>query len=120
MLNRPIALIPIHQTITPSEKPSVFGKISPRKIGIISTLFAPPIPQSRKQIKNPRTGPAFITVDGIPHVENPEPFSNCNSEDGFDTEVTDPYIAGEQLMVPVGHSGGCEAHIFSLCWDPDV
>jgi hypothetical protein len=62
-------------------------------------------------------GPAIVTVDGTAFVENPASFSTCNSDDGFGTEVTDPWIDGDLLMVPVGYGGGCEAHVFSLCWD---
>ena len=60
-------------------------------------------------------GPAIITAPD--RIDNPADFSTCNGDEGFGTEVTDPWIDGDQLMVPVGYGGGCEEHIFSLCWN---
>ena len=55
-----------------------------------------------------------------------EPFSDCSAEDGnggldlggFDTSGESLSIDGDTLYVAVGFGGGCEEHLFEICW-PD-
>lgn len=55
----------------------------------------------------------------------PANFSACHAADGHgyeiasaDTVASPVRLDGSTLVVDVGYSGGCETHVFALCW-PD-
>jgi hypothetical protein len=60
-------------------------------------------------------------TDGEPPL--PDPFSNngvhiCDDSVPFDPMVIDSAsIAGNELIVDLAYSGGCELHLFGSCWD---
>lgn len=56
----------------------------------------------------------------------PEVLSTCDGDDGHAIDITDAdtggaalAIVGDTISIPVGYGGGCEEHLFSLCW-PDA
>lgn len=56
----------------------------------------------------------------------PEEFSTCDGDDGYAISVTSmdsasPAVSvdGDTLSVMVGYGGGCQDHLFSICW-PDA
>ena len=73
------------------------------------------------------TAVSSTCTDPNPGPSTPPNLDSCMIEDG-DTQVVDTgdgiaiegnaRIEADTLIVPVGYSGGCEAHEFSLCW-PD-
>ena len=72
--------------------------------------------------------PLLLTL-GCPltsKTEQPEDFSTCDGDDGYgvsigglDTASPALSIEGDTLTVMVGYGGGCEEHLFSICW-PDA
>ncbi len=64
------------------------------------------------------------TTTATPTVP-PEDFSACHAADGFDyaivsgdTAASPVRIEGNTLSVDVGYGGGCETHLWAICW-PD-
>ena len=55
---------------------------------------------------------AWNYVDAYPYLPV------CQASDGDSFTVDDVTIEGDELVVGVGYSGGCETHDFTLCW-PD-
>lgn len=60
-----------------------------------------------------------------PPDDPPEPFSDCRTDDGDPIEVGHPdgtgdavWIEEDTLHVIVSHGGGCEEHVYEICW-PD-
>ncbi|MFT5583721.1 MAG: hypothetical protein ACI9VR_001302 [Cognaticolwellia sp.] len=46
-----------------------------------------------------------------------EAFSECSAEDGNGgVEVQSLSISGDTLSAELGYGGGCEVHLFELCW----
>ncbi len=74
----------------------------------------------------PLAGCPLPTDDsGTTPVTPPENFSACRAADGSDYAITSPdtgvspvRLDGNTLVVDVGYGGGCEAHVFAICW-PD-
>ena len=49
--------------------------------------------------------------------EAPEDFSDCSAAEGDGEPIVESAsIEGSTLSLHVQHSGGCEAHVFVLCW----
>lgn len=49
----------------------------------------------------------------------PEAFSECRTTDGWGgVDVQALRVDGDTLEIDVGYSGGCETHLFEVCW-PD-
>lgn len=55
----------------------------------------------------------------------PEDFSACDADDGHDLSIggldsgsSGVSVDGDTLSVTVGYGGGCEEHLFAICW-PD-
>lgn len=66
-------------------------------------------------------------LPGRAPAEPEGPFSDCSADDGnggldlggFDTGTESLSIDGDTLSVAVGYGGGCESHLFEICW-PDL
>ena len=55
---------------------------------------------------------AWNYVDAYPYLPV------CHTSDGDSFTVDSVAVEGDELVVSLGYSGGCEAHDFTLCW-PD-
>lgn len=62
----------------------------------------------------------------LPKTDVPEEFSTCDGDDGYtisigglDSAGAPVSVEGDTLSVEVGYGGGCEEHLFSICW-PDA
>lgn len=58
-------------------------------------------------------------------TDPPEDFSTCDADDGYslsigglDTAASELSVEGDTLSVAVSYGGGCEDHLFAICW-PD-
>lgn len=63
--------------------------------------------------------------DSATPLSPPENFSACHATDGFayeivatDTAASPVRVVGNTLEVDVAYGGGCEEHVFAICW-PD-
>lgn len=63
-------------------------------------------------------------LPGQAPTEPDGPFTECSADDGhgldlggFDTGEESLSIDGDTLSVVVGYGGGCETHLFEICWD---
>lgn len=41
---------------------------------------------------------------------------DCEAADGFATDLDGLAISGDTLSATLAYSGGCEEHVFTLCW----
>lgn len=65
-----------------------------------------------------------VVLPGRAPAEPDGPFSDCSADDGnggldlggFDTGSESLVIEGDTLSVAVGYGGGCETHLFEICW----
>lgn len=49
----------------------------------------------------------------------PEPFSSCEASEGHGgVAIQALSVDGDSLEIDLGYSGGCETHLFEICW-PD-
>lgn len=68
-----------------------------------------------------------VVLPGRAPAEPDGPFTECSADEGnggldlwaFDTGTESLSIDGDTLSVVVGFGGGCEEHIFEICW-PDL
>lgn len=60
---------------------------------------------------------AVIEETGWQAPEQVESFSACSAADGNGgVEVQSLSISGDTLSAELGYGGGCELHLFELCW----
>ena len=60
---------------------------------------------------------ALLTVGCGEQQEQPADLSDCRADEGDGLEFEEGgYIEGDKLFLTVGYGGGCEEHVFTLCW----
>lgn len=60
---------------------------------------------------------SVIEETGLQAPDEAEAFSECRAEDGNGgVEVQSLSISGDTLSAELGYGGGCELHLFELCW----
>lgn len=67
--------------------------------------------ETSEQGETGETGETGATPEAV------EPFSDCSASDGHGgVTIQDLSITGDTLNAELGYGGGCEVHLFELCW----